>query len=299
MAGAPVARMRSASKLVCWSPSITATGNWGAVAQRFDGGAQQRGLARAGAGHQVQRRHAVRRKVRRLLRGDTRLLAQDVGFELDGTRLAHAGHRDPRRARAEVQVTTLRVHLHVAVIKRYTVRMCVRMSVVVAMPMFVPMRLAKAMRMHMPAHCRTTLARIGATTDHTHARSPSIVFDQHLHHAQLGAAGGLQLIAATVRAGIATLRDGHHDAAAQAPGRASGFINLDSRAFQAGAGGQRFQRKTQRTRLDTRQLPGFEPQRGDTRKAFAQGAVFHQLQDAAGQADFMHGRPPAAGVRHA
>jgi hypothetical protein len=71
IAGAPVARMRSASTLVCWSPSITETGSVRrALAQRVDGGAQQRGLARAGAGHRLKARHAMRREVRAVVFGD-------------------------------------------------------------------------------------------------------------------------------------------------------------------------------------------------------------------------------------
>ena len=60
IAVAPVARMRSASLEVCWSPSITAIGS--RVLQIVDGAHQQRGLAGAGAGDEIQRQHALRRE---------------------------------------------------------------------------------------------------------------------------------------------------------------------------------------------------------------------------------------------
>ncbi len=66
--------------------------------QRFDGRAQQRGLARAGAGDEVQRRHAVRFEVLAVVARDALVLAEDVGLELDRARLAHARHRNTRRA---------------------------------------------------------------------------------------------------------------------------------------------------------------------------------------------------------
>jgi hypothetical protein len=62
-AGAPVARMRSASLLVCWSPSITATGSRPASSSMVR--TSRRGLARAGAGDEVQRQHAAPRQQRR------------------------------------------------------------------------------------------------------------------------------------------------------------------------------------------------------------------------------------------
>jgi hypothetical protein len=72
--------------------------------ESMDGGAQQRGLARSGAGHQVQRAHALRGKVRAVLRGNGVVGTQHVFLDLDGALLAQAGHRHPGRARAEVQV---------------------------------------------------------------------------------------------------------------------------------------------------------------------------------------------------
>ncbi len=70
----------------------------------MDGGAQQRGFARTGAGHQVQRTHAMRGKVGAVLRGHSVVGAQHILFDLDGALLAQAGHRHPGRARAKVQV---------------------------------------------------------------------------------------------------------------------------------------------------------------------------------------------------
>jgi hypothetical protein len=76
-AGAPVARMRSASKLVCWSPSMTATGT--RALQGFDGAHQQARLARAGAGDQVQRENsAILAASWRLRRRVAVVLGEDV-----------------------------------------------------------------------------------------------------------------------------------------------------------------------------------------------------------------------------
>ena len=72
--------------------------------ERLDGGAQQRGLARSGAGDQVQRAHAMRGKVRAVLRGNGVVGAQHILFDLDGALLGETRHRHPGRARAEVQV---------------------------------------------------------------------------------------------------------------------------------------------------------------------------------------------------
>jgi len=80
--------------------------------QRFDGRAEQRGLARAGAGDQVERGHAVRFEVRPVLLRHAVIGAQDVGLQLDGARLAHARHRHAGRAGAEVQIAIARVHRH-------------------------------------------------------------------------------------------------------------------------------------------------------------------------------------------
>jgi hypothetical protein len=50
----------------------------------------------------------------------------------------------------------------------------------------------------------------------------------HVHHAQPGAAGGLELIASAQRAGIQTGCDGHTLAAGRAPGVAGWLINFDA-----------------------------------------------------------------------
>ncbi|MCY1359330.1 hypothetical protein D9M69_458940 [compost metagenome] len=80
--------------------------------ERFDGGAQQRGLARSRAGHEVERGHAVGFKVGPVLLRHAVVGAEDVGLQLDGARLAHARHRDAGRTRAEMQVAVAGVHLH-------------------------------------------------------------------------------------------------------------------------------------------------------------------------------------------
>mmetsp|Transcript_44842 Transcript_44842/g.105637 ORF Transcript_44842/g.105637 Transcript_44842/m.105637 type:complete len:227 (+) Transcript_44842:1747-2427(+) len=70
---------------------------------------EQRGLARARAGHQVVGCHAVALEVRAVEGRQTAVLAQHVGFEPDRPRLAHARHRNARRARAVVQIAGARV----------------------------------------------------------------------------------------------------------------------------------------------------------------------------------------------
>jgi hypothetical protein len=77
---------------------------WVAGAQRLDGGAQQRGLARAGAADQVERGHAVGGKVLAVAGGHAVVGAEDVGLDLHGARLAEAWHRHLGFAHAEVQV---------------------------------------------------------------------------------------------------------------------------------------------------------------------------------------------------
>ena len=88
IAGAPVARMRSASRVVCWSPSITATVD--AALQRLDGLHQQRRLARTGAGHEVEREDAAVGQALAVGRGDGVVLGQDVLLDLHQARRRHA-----------------------------------------------------------------------------------------------------------------------------------------------------------------------------------------------------------------
>ena len=70
----------------------------------MDGGAQQCSLARSGAGDQVQDAHAMRGKVRAVLRGNGVVGSQHIFFDLDGALLGQAGYRHLCRARAEVQI---------------------------------------------------------------------------------------------------------------------------------------------------------------------------------------------------
>ena len=80
--------------------------------QRLDRRAQQRRLARAGAGDEVVGDDAVAGEVGAVGVGDALVGAEHVGFELDGARLAHAGHRDAGGAGAEVQVVARRRRDH-------------------------------------------------------------------------------------------------------------------------------------------------------------------------------------------
>jgi hypothetical protein len=66
----------------------------GAGLQRLQRGAQQGGLARAGAGDEVVGHHAMALEMGPVLRGQAVVLAQHGGLDLDGAGLAHAGHRD-------------------------------------------------------------------------------------------------------------------------------------------------------------------------------------------------------------
>ena len=83
-----------------------------ALAQGFDGGAQQRGFARTGAGDQVVDGDAMRGKVGTVLSGNGVVGTQHIGLQLDGTLLAHAGHRYLGRTCAKVQVTGARLYGH-------------------------------------------------------------------------------------------------------------------------------------------------------------------------------------------
>ncbi len=83
-----------------------------ALAQGFDGGAQQRGFARTGAGDQVVGGNTMRGKVGTVLRGNRVVGAQHIGLQLDGSLLAHARHRHLGRTSAKVQVTGARLYGH-------------------------------------------------------------------------------------------------------------------------------------------------------------------------------------------
>lgn len=63
-----------------------------ALAQRLDGGTQQRGFAGAWAGDQVVGGDTVRGKVSTVLRRNGVVGAQHIGLQFDGTLLAHAGY---------------------------------------------------------------------------------------------------------------------------------------------------------------------------------------------------------------
>ena len=73
------------------------------AAQQLDGAHQQRGLARAGAGHQIEREDAALRQRAAVALRDAVVLGQDVALDLHQARLRHARHRVARRAAAEVQ----------------------------------------------------------------------------------------------------------------------------------------------------------------------------------------------------
>ena len=120
--------------------------------ERLDGGAQQRGLARAGAGDEVERGHTVRLEVRAVLLRHAVVGAQDVGLQLDGALLAHAGHRHAGRAGTEVQVAVGRVHRDHA-------------------------GLAARVLLHMPGMGR---AVVTASAHDTHDRSPSTLLQSSL-----------------------------------------------------------------------------------------------------------------------
>ena len=71
--------------------------------QALDGVHQQRGLAGAGTGHQVQREDAVLLEVRAVLRGIIVVLCQDVALDLHHARLGHARRMAAGGTEAEVQ----------------------------------------------------------------------------------------------------------------------------------------------------------------------------------------------------
>ena len=124
-----------------------------ALLERLNGGAQQRGFARARAGHQIQGGDAVRLEMQPVLPGRPVVFTEDVGFDLDGAFLAHARHRDTGSARAEVQVAGLRVDLRAGAAGRSRrmrrSRPCLRGMIVVMGRM-------------------DFLAAVGATADDTH-----------------------------------------------------------------------------------------------------------------------------------
>ena len=81
-----------------------------AAFEGLDGGAQQRGLARAGAGDEVVGGNPVRREVPAVVRGIAVVRAQQIRFELDGTRRGHGWSLGAaRRPGAVVQRTGGRI----------------------------------------------------------------------------------------------------------------------------------------------------------------------------------------------
>ena len=171
IAGAPVARMRSASWLVCWSPSITATGSL--PAQHLDGAHQQRGLARAGAGHQVERENAAVGEPGAVALREAVVLGQDVALDLDHARCA-AGARSAapcRSAGAAVLVRCTAVSMRARGRARaLLVRVIVRRGV----------RVPSACAWHARARLRRGIVA-SATAGRAHATSPSSL-DLQFHH---------------------------------------------------------------------------------------------------------------------
>ena len=102
---------------------------WVLTPQRADRGHQQRGLARAGARHQVVGRDAMRREVGAVRTRDRVVGAQHVGLEPDGALDAHAGHRHPGLVGAEMQVRRRARRLAMVVIMAMVMHVGVRMTV--------------------------------------------------------------------------------------------------------------------------------------------------------------------------
>jgi hypothetical protein len=101
-AGTPVARMRSASLEVCWSPSTTLMATLSLSSSMVLH--QQRGLAGTGAGNEVQREDAALVEPLAVGRGVGVVLGQDVLLDLHHARLAHARHVGAGRAGAVIEI---------------------------------------------------------------------------------------------------------------------------------------------------------------------------------------------------
>jgi hypothetical protein len=93
------------------------------------GGAQQCGLARAGAGHEVERTHAMGMEMRPVLLRHLVVGAQHVLFDADGARFAQPRHRHPRRARTKVQVPGARIDHRAARCRRWMGGRCLPLAV--------------------------------------------------------------------------------------------------------------------------------------------------------------------------
>ena len=63
-----------------------------AFLQSQDGGAEQRGFARTGAGHQIQRPHTMAVEMRAVLLCNLVVRTQHILLDADGTRLAQTRH---------------------------------------------------------------------------------------------------------------------------------------------------------------------------------------------------------------
>ena len=77
--------------------------------QSPDGDAQQRSLARARAGYEVECAHAVGVEMRTVVLRHLVVGAQHILLDAYGTRLAHPRHRNARRTGTKVQVAGARI----------------------------------------------------------------------------------------------------------------------------------------------------------------------------------------------
>ena len=269
-----------------------------ALAQRLDGGAEQGGFARSGAGHQVQRQHPVGRKVLPVVRGDAVVGAQNVVLELDRPRLAQTRHRDPGRTGAVVEVATARVDARTRFGHRgidgggrgLGARLCQRL--VQLRGRFVAPGLAASTY---DTHGSNLLGwgRLAGTISHQRGgpRRParSIIAHLQVEHAQFHAPGGLEQVTRAGRAGVAALGDRHTRVATQTPSLPRGLDQFDACAVEPRTRRDAVEGKAQRRHIDPSQLPNLEAQFKHTGKALALRAVIDQLQHAPGEAGFMHG----------
>jgi hypothetical protein len=94
--------------------------------------------------------------------------------------------------------------------------------------------------------CHGYLAGITATTNNAHKYLLKVLIligmvgsnDAHVHHFEIGAAGGLQLCAFAQGAQVQPCEYGNTLAALHAPGRARLLVNVNLRAVQNSAGRQ-------------------------------------------------------------
>jgi hypothetical protein len=146
--------------------------------QRFDGPDQQRGLARTGTRHEVERKDAPLVEPPAVGRGIGIVLGENVLLDLHHARLAHAGRMDASRAGAVIEiagdavlVVTMFVPVRMGMRAAMLVRVARRRAVVMNMDML--MRLVARFARDLRFSCSATANRTHRVTSRSPTRSRS------------------------------------------------------------------------------------------------------------------------------